>query len=210
MATRAQLRTTLRERLEDTSGVPLWADPALNEFLAAAVRTYGVTFPKPATAATAALVAGDTGVALPAAVPERGIVAVCDAHGRDVPRATERQGPASADATGLSQAWWVWAGTLRLQRPVSGDEVGTWAIDYLGRRELVADDVSQQPMEAGDEPIVIALAGAQATQRRMVEDAKRGARVTEVGEAARRFAEEASRLIAARKRRVRSGYVTLA
>ena len=43
-----------------------------------------------------------------------------------------------------------------------------------------------------------------------VEDAKRGAPVTCVADTATRFAEEASRLIAARKRRVRSGYVTLA
>jgi hypothetical protein len=156
MATRAQLRTTLRERLEDTSGTPLWADTALNEFLTAAMRAYGATFPRQAAAATAALVAGNTSVALPTGIPERGIVAVRDAHGRDVPKATERQGPAPADATGLMQAWSVWAGTLRLQRPVGGDEVGAWAIDYLGGRELVGDDVSQQPIEAGDEPIVVA------------------------------------------------------
>jgi hypothetical protein len=92
MATRAQLRTTLRERLEDTSGAPLWSDGALNEFLVGAMRTYGVTFPRQATAATAVLIAGNTGVALPAGVPERGVVAVRDAHGRDVPKATERQG----------------------------------------------------------------------------------------------------------------------
>jgi hypothetical protein len=210
MATRAQLRTTLRERLEDTAGAPLWADASLNEFFTSAMRAYGATLPKQATAATAALVAGNTGLALPAGVPQGGIAAVRDGHGRDVPRATDRQGPAPADATGLVQAWSVWASTLRLQRPVSGDEVGAWAIDYLGGRELVADDVSQQPIEAGDEPIVVALAGAQAMERRMVEDAKRGAQVTGVGAAASRFAEEASRLIAARKRRVRSGSVTLA
>src|SRR5215207_9578729 len=210
MATRAQLRTTLRERLEDTSGSPLWSDGALNEYLVGAVRTYGGTFPRQATAATAALVAGTTGVALPAGVPERGIVAVRDAHGRDVPKATERQGPAPADASGLMQAWSVWAGTLRLQRPVGGDEVGAWAIDYLGSRELVADDVTQQPIEAGDEPIVVALAGMQAMERRMVEDAKRRAVVTGVADSAMRFADEASRLIAARKRRVRAGSVTLA
>jgi hypothetical protein len=210
MATRAQLRTTLRERLEDTSGSPLWSDGALNEYLVGAVRAYGGTFPRQATGATAPLVVGNTGVALPAGVPERGIVSVRDAHGRDVPRSTERLGPAPADATGLMQAWSVWAGTLRLQRPVGGDEVGAWAIDYLAGRELVADDVSQQPIEAGDEPIVVALAGAQAMERRMVEDAKRGAPVTGVADAATRFADEASRLVAARKRRVRAGYVTLA
>jgi hypothetical protein len=210
MATRLQLRTTLRERLEDTSGAPLWADATLNEFLASAMRAYGATFPQAATTATAALVAGNTGVALPAGVPERSIVAVRDAHGRDVAKATQRQGPAPADATGLVQAWSVWAGTLRLQKSASGDEVGAWAIDYLAGRELVTDDVTAQPIETGDEPIVVALAGAQAMERRLVEDAKRGARVTEVGEAATRFAEEAGRLIAARKRRVRSGSVTLA
>jgi hypothetical protein len=210
MATRAQLRTTLRERLEDTSGAPLWADASLNEFLTSAMRAYGATFPKQATAATAALVASNTGAALPAGVPQGGIVSVRDAHGRDVPKATERLGPAPADATGLIQAWSVWAGTLRLQRPAGGDEVGAWSIDYLSGRELVADDVTQQPIEAGDEPIVIAMAGMQAMERRMVEDAKRGAPVTGVADAASRLAEEASRLIAARKRRVRSGSVTLA
>jgi hypothetical protein len=71
MATRAKLRTTLRERLEDTSGSPLWSDGALNEYLVGALRTYGVTFPRPATAATAALVAGNTGVASPAGVPQQ-------------------------------------------------------------------------------------------------------------------------------------------
>src|SRR5215218_5439015 len=121
-----------------------------------------------------------------------------------------RLGPAPADATGLMQAWAVWGATLRLQRPVGGDEVGAWAIDYLGGREPVADDVTQQPIEAGDEPIVVAMAGTQAMERRMVEDAKRGAPVTGVADAASSFADEASRLIAARKRRVRSGSVTLA
>ena len=38
----------------------------------------------------------------------------------------------------------------------------------------MADDVSPQPVEAGDEPIVIALAAAQALERRAIEDGKRG------------------------------------
>src|SRR5687767_9992361 len=105
MSTRLQLRTTLRERLEDTSGAPLWADATLNEFLSAAVRSYGATFPQQGTAATVALAQGAVNVALPAGVPRGGIVAVRDAHGRDVPKATERLGPAPADATGLIQAW---------------------------------------------------------------------------------------------------------
>ena len=85
-------------------GAPLGTDAALNEFLAAAVRAYGATFPRQATAATSPMIAGNTGVALPAGISERAIAAVRDAHGRNVPNATESQGPAPADATVLMQA----------------------------------------------------------------------------------------------------------
>ena len=214
MATRPHLRNTTRERLDDTTGSPLWSDAALDEYLAAAIRTYGVAIPRAATAATAAVAEAATSVALPGGVAETGIVAVRDAHGRDVPRASQRQGPAPADAAHLVQAWSAWAGTLRLQRPAAGDEVGAWAIDYLAGRELVGDDVTPQPIDAGDEPIVVALAAAQAMERRVVEDAKRGiagaGRVSIATSPAAELRAEAARLIAARKRRVRGGYVTQA
>jgi hypothetical protein len=210
MTTRAQLRTSIRERLEDTSGSPLWTDTALNEFLVTAVRTYGARLPRPATATTAAVAAGATSVALPAGVVETAIVAVRDSSGRDVPPATERFGPAPADASGLTQAWRVWAGTLCLQRAASGDDVGAWTIDYLGGRELVAEDVSVQPVEPGDEPIVIALAAAQALQRRAIEDVKRSPKSSQADGPAARLRDEAERLIAARKRRVRASYLPLA
>jgi hypothetical protein len=211
MTTRLQLRTTIREQLEDASGAPLWSDAALDEFLAAAMRVYGTRFPRQATAATDPIAAGATGVALPAglAALAAGIVAIRDARGRDVPRASQRPGPAAIDTTNLVQAWSSWAGTLRLQRPAVGDEVGSWTIDYLAGRELVADDVSQQPIETGDEPIVVALAAAQAMKRRLVEDAKRGAPLAGPAAAVAAFRDEAERLIAARKRRVRGGFVAL-
>jgi hypothetical protein len=125
MTTRLQLKTTIREILEDTTGAPLWSDAALNEFLAAAMCAYGAIFPRQATAPTDPIAAAATSAALPAGVLATGIVAVRDARGRDVPRASQRSGPAPTDATGLIQAWNVWAGTLRLQRPAAGDEVGT-------------------------------------------------------------------------------------
>src|SRR4051794_39331870 len=153
MTTRLQLITTIREYLEDASGTPLWSDAALIEFLAEAMRAYGARFPRQLTAETDPIAAGATSVGLPAGLGAlaAGIVAVRDARGRDVPRASQRQGPAPIDATGLIQAWSVWAGSLRLQRPAAGDQVGIWAIDYLAGRELAGDDVSQQPVEAGDE-----------------------------------------------------------
>lgn len=208
MTTRAQLRISIRERLEDTSGSPLWTDTALNEFLVAAVRVYGTRLPRPGTATTGAVTAGATSVALPAGVVETAVVSVRDGNGRDVPPATERFGPAPADAAGLTQAWRVWSGTVRLQRAASGDEVGVWTIDYLGGRELVADDVSSQPIEPGDEPIVIALAAAQALERRAIEDVKRSTKASPADGPASRFRDEAERLIAARKRRVRGGYLS--
>jgi hypothetical protein len=211
MATRLQLRTTIREILEDlaATGTPLWSDAALNEYLAAAMRTYGASFPRQATVTTDPIAAAATSVALPVGLVAAGIVAVRDAHGRDVLRASQRLGPAPVDATGLIQAWSVWAGTLRLQRPARGDEIGAWAIDYLAGRELIADDVSQQPVELGDEPIVVALAAAQAMKRRLVEDAKRGAPLAGAAEAVATFTTEAERLMTARKRRVRGGFGTL-
>ena len=210
MTTRAELRNTVRERLEDTSGSPLWSDSALNDCLATAVRAYGVAFPRRATASTSALVLGATAVNLPAGVFETGVVAVRDNRGRDVPPMSERQGPAAIDATGLVQGWKAWDGQLRLQRPVAGDEAGVWAIDHLGGRELVGDDVSQQPIEAGDEPIVVALAAAQALERRAIEDAKRGTKPTAIAAAAAAFRDQALALMAGRKRRVRSGSLVMA
>jgi hypothetical protein len=68
------------------------------------VRAYGATFPRQATAATSPMVAGTTGVALPVGISERAIAPVRDAHRRDVPKASESQGPAPADATVLMQA----------------------------------------------------------------------------------------------------------
>ena len=210
MTTRLQLETTIREYLEDTAIAPLWSDSALNEFLTEAIRIYGASFPRQVTATADPIAAGAISVALPAAVVATGIVAVRDARGRDVPRVAQRPGPAAIDASSLIQAWSVWAGTLRLQRPAGGDEVGSWAIDFLAGRELVGDDVSQQPIEPGDEPIVVALAAAQAMKRRLVEDAKRGAPLAGPAAAVAAFRTEAERLIAARRRRVRAGFVMLA
>jgi hypothetical protein len=62
MTTRAELRASLRERLEDTGDAPLWLDAALHEFLSQAIRVYGVAIPLQTTAVTAA-VAADTGAA---------------------------------------------------------------------------------------------------------------------------------------------------
>ena len=209
MTTRLQLRTTIRERLEDTTVTPLWSDAALDDYLVAAMRDYGTRFPRRATAATDPIPESAVSAPLPADVPETSIVAVRDARGRDLPPTSAAASPSPLDATGLIQAWRVWAGALHLQRPARGDEAGVWTIDYLAGRELVADDVTPQPIDSGDEPIVVALAAAQAMERRAVEDAKRGARLSLAAPPAAELRREADHLIAARKRRARGSSLTL-
>src|SRR5215213_5537111 len=99
MTTRLQLRATIREILEDSSGSPLWSDAALNEYLATAMRIYGARFPRQATAATDPITPAATSVALPAGLLATEIVAIRDARGRVVPPASQRTGPAPSDAT---------------------------------------------------------------------------------------------------------------
>lgn len=204
MTTRAQLRTAARERLEDTASPPLWSDAALNGFLADAVAAYGARFPRTAQALAAAVAAGALSVLLPAAVPEEGVAGVVDPSGRAVERF---DGPGFAPGTGVEQGWRVWAGAVRFRRPVRAGEAGAWTVEYRAGREAVADDVSAQPIGAGDEPIVVALACAAAVERRAVEDAKRGSRPVGLPGLASDFRSEAERLIAARRRRLRSGVV---
>lgn len=203
MATRLVLRTALRERLEDTSGSPLWADAALNEALTEAMRQYGVRLPLASTA-TVNVLAGTTSYALPAGVTPRGIVQVLDGDGDTVVRDFILAGEASpgpANAGGLAQAWSAWGSTLYLARTPGTSE--TWTLRYMGGRELVADDVTSQPIDAGDEPIVLALALAWAWGRRAGEDIKRGGSGRGALAEEKRFTEMADDLVAARLRRAR-------
>jgi hypothetical protein len=211
MTTRAELRASLRERLEDTGAAPLWLDAALNEFLTQAMRIYGVAIPLPSTAATASVPADALSVSLPAGVIPEQIVAVRNPSGATVPRFDERvSGPTTLDRGGVAQGWYAWGATLRFQRKITGtDEIGVWSIDYAAGRELLQSDVGAQPIVAGDEPIVIALAEAASFDRRAAEYGKRGDAVAsrEMREIAAAVREEAQAMISARRRRPRSGFL---
>jgi hypothetical protein len=213
MTTRLELRTSLRERLEDTGASPLWSDGALNEFLTQAMRVYGVAIPLQTTAATAAVGADALSVALPAGVDPDEIVAVRNSGGATVQRFDDRvSGAVRLDSKGVAQAWYAWGTTLRFQRKTTGsDEIGVWSIDYAGGRELVQSDVGAQPIVTGDEPVVVALAAAAAFDRRAAEYGKRGDAVAskEMREVATAVREEAQAMISARRRRPRSGFLDL-
>jgi hypothetical protein len=211
MTTRMDLRASLRERLEDNGAAPLWSDAALNAWLGEAVRLYGVQVPRQATAATAAVTAGATTIALPAGVAAGAVVAVRNAAGATVPRHDDRlPGPAPSNARGASQGWRAWGDTLRLRRAAAGpDELGPWSVDHLSGRELLGNDLDPQPVEAGDEPVIVALAAAMALARRAVESGKRGdtTAAREMRAIAGAARDEAATLLAARRRRPRSGFL---
>ena len=211
MTTRLDLRSSLRERLEDTGSAPLWSDAALNAWLGEAVRQYGVQIPVQATASTAAVTAGDLTIALPAGVSAEAVVAVRNAAGAIVARADDRiAGSGPPQGQGTAQGWAAWGTTLRLRRAAAGgDELGILSIDSLGGRELIGNDLEPQPVVAGDEPVIVALAAAMALDRRAVEGGNRGDTTAhrEMRAIAGAARDEAAAMLARRQRRPRSGYL---
>lgn len=203
MTTRLELRTAVRRRLEDTGATPLWDDATLNEFLADAIRRYGVRVPAERSV-TVAVASGATSVPVTPALQATQVARVLDPDGDVVPR----QSAALADGRSApGQAWRWWNGSLRLAVPAVG---GNWSVEYLAGRELPADDVTAAEIVAGDEEIVVAIAAATALRRRAIEDGKRG--LTRGSGAtmssADAFDRDVERLFAARLRRARGGFVT--
>lgn len=197
MTTRAELRGSLRLRLEDSGSDPLWEDATLDAAITAAIRTYGAAFPRQVTAGVA-VPAGATRVATGLTIDPARIARVIDAAGIWVspwPAGAEREGE-------RGQAWRWWGGDLVLAEPVATSGAGIWTIEHqAGREPPVADDEAIDVIP-GDEEILLGLAASAALSRRAVEDAKRGARgdASTLATAARQDAEA---LIASRKRRVR-------
>ena len=118
MTTRAELRTAVRQRLEDSGAGPLWDDAALNDALAGALRAYGARVPKEAVASVA-VAAGATRVTVAAPVIDPGrIVRVLDGKGAVIGRMADGEGADGGDG-GSAQGWRWWEGTLILRRPAT-------------------------------------------------------------------------------------------
>lgn len=202
MTTRLDLRTALRRRLEDSGGSPLWDDATLNDALANAVLRYGSRFPAQRSA-IAMLAAGATSAVVAPAIEGRQVVRVLDPNGAVVPRQPD---DAAADWTAPAQSWRWWNATLLLASPALA---GNWQIDYLGARTPPSDDVTAVDIIAGDDEIVVLLAGATALRRRAVEDAKRGSirDAAAIDDAAGAWEDSAERLMALRRRRATGGWL---
>lgn len=208
MTTRAELRAALRLRLEDgATGSPLWDDATLDDALASGIRAYGARLPKEAVAIVE-VAAGDRAVAVPLSVggaidPAR-IVRVLDPGGAAVPRqAADEPSPVGSERLG-PQAWRWWDGALLFRRPAIG---GAWRIEYLAPRLVPATDGAAVDVAPGDEEIPLALALASALERRVIEDGKRGSPPAGLAALAAAARAEAGRLLTARRRRVRGGWL---
>jgi hypothetical protein len=203
MTTRLELRTAVRRRLQDESVTPLWSDSTINDFLADAMRRYGVWFPKEATV-TVLVAAGATIFAVSAVNEPGRIVRVRDDQGEVVP---PLWGNGSGSQVGpFAQAWRWWNGAVQLAVPTARS--GNWTVEHRTGRALPADDVTTVEIVSGDEEIVVLIAAATALRRQAVAEGKQGLGrgrdpISLAAEAAQ---IEADRLVAARRRRVRDGW----
>lgn len=197
MTTRADLRASLRIRLEDPTPNPLWSDTVLHDFLAEAMHRYSARFPLQRTM-TVVAVGGELvlPIGLPLAAREINRVRLPD--GSILP-------PAMNDDHAFG--WSLWNSALVLNKPAV---TGTWQIEYLALRHLPNDDVISLDLPPGDEEIIVQFAASSALLRRSVEVGKRGMdssslALVRVAEAYERAAEN---LIGARCRRALGSLLT--
>jgi hypothetical protein len=207
MTTRLDLRTAMRQQLEDTSGTPLWDDATLNDFLDTAMRHYGVRFPREQTT-TVAVTAGELRIPVTPEIEAEQVQRIFDADGVLVPR-QQAFDPHDTPAVVTGQAWRWWNSTLILNQPAAG--AGDWTIEHRAGRSLPDDDTTAADIIPGDEEIVVQLAIAAALRRRAIEDGKRGfgRHDSTVTLAAEHATTRAGQLIAARFRRARGGWLTV-
>lgn len=196
MTTRAEVRATIRRRLEDNSGTPLWDDALLNDLIADAIRTYGTRCPAQRSLSIA-VPAGATSIPLAITPAPRRVVRVLDPNGAVVSR----------DDGVAVVSWRWWNGAIILGGPAIG---GDWQIDYLAFRAIPDDDSDVLDVEPVDEENIVLLAAASALRRRVVEDGKRG--IERGSDTLERSAERLEALaeerVRARFRVVRGGWLT--
>lgn len=202
MTTRLELRTMLRERLEDTAATPLWDTVTLNDVLWNSLVRYGVRFPLERSISVP-IPAGAKSILVSAMMPRQRVLRVLDSDGNAVPEAVDLN-PRSA---GGQQSWRWWNGEILLGH-VSGS-AQSWTVEYRGTRLMPADDTSTVDIETGDEPIVVAMAAEVLLRRRAVEDMKRGLNSRPAQACAEAAMDEAQGMIRTRRRTVRSGVLTV-
>jgi len=190
MTTRADLRASLRIRLEDPTPNPLWSDAMLHDFLREALHRYSARFPAQLSEIAIAT-GGELLLPLTGPATERDIVRVHLPDGSLLPHAVEGD---------RAPGWTFWNGALVLTTPAPA---GSWQIDYLALRELPADDITDLDLPPGDDEILVLQAASSALLRRSVEAGKRGMESSSLAlvRVAEAYERAAGSLIRARLRR---------
>lgn len=170
MTTRLQLRTMIRNRLQDHGPDPLWNDEFLNDAIAEAVRRYSTSMPRQAVSAIAVL-QGDQEIEMPSDVNVLRVVRVFDERGLLVPRweGLGESPPVPGGHTGTT--WRAWANSVLLGQVVTRS--GVWRIEHMVHREPPIDDFEPVDIQPNDEDILVALALSVALSRRAISEGKR-------------------------------------
>ncbi len=190
MTTRADLRASLRIRLEDPTPNPLWSDAMLHDFLREALHRYSARFPAQLSEIAIAT-GGELLLPLTGPATERDIVRVHLPNGALLPPAV---------ANDPAPGWTFWNGALVLTTPAPA---GSWQIDYLDLRELPTDDITDLDLPPGDDEILVLQAASSALLRRSVEAGKRGMESSSLAlvRVAEAYERAAGSLIRARRHR---------
>lgn len=197
MTNRADLRASLRVRLEDPTPNPIWSDAILHDFLREALHRYSARFP---AQRTETIVAAGGEQQLPLTGPDtaRDIVHVLLPDGTHLPRSIQHDRAAG---------WAFWNNALLLNTPAPA---GSWRIDYLALRELPGDDITDIDLPPGDDEIVVLCAASSTLLRRSVEVGKRGMESSSLApvRVAEAYERAADTLIRARFRHAIGGLFT--
>lgn len=192
MTTRATIRTSLRERLGEPASGGFWTDAELNTNIANATQAYAIRMPTRSRTAQA-IVANTSSYTVPADCLT--IKRVEDQNGIQLTNRT----PENPRRMWDTLYGWFQEGRQLIITPAPTYNQ-TVTLTYIPTRTPVTDDVAAIPIEPGDELILLALAEADAWNRRAGHEAARGIN----GEARRReesARREADQLIKARSRR---------
>ena len=196
MSNRTQMRARLREELGDTGTVKVWSDSLLDDLLIEAAGWYSKLWPMQATAYRDVANGQRSFDVPPGAL---GVASVECPPGKALPQEVGGT-TGSLGRTGLRQSWSLWAGTLFLGNPASGEEVGT---SKLVMRVLLPwdrpDPVEDWNGPEDDERLLILWAATEAWGWLDGQDQKLG-RMSKAGSQAARYAVELEREVTARRR----------
>lgn len=200
MSNRTQLRQRLRQELGDTGTNVIWSDDLLDDLLVESVGWYSRLYPMQ-TSAYRDVAAGQRTFDVPPG--GYGVVQVECPPGVVLPQETSGStGPPRGH--GVRQSWSVWGGTLYLNNPAQGEEVGTLRLAMrvlLPWNRLDPTEDWNGPEE--DERLLVMWAATEAWAWLDGQDQKRG-RPSKAGEMAARCAAQLEREVQARGRAARS------